>query len=202
VVLYRFFRLWLILIFKMFFLMKEKGGSYLPAKGGYIIASNHLSFLDPIVLGVACPKPLNFMARQSLFKIKFLGGLISRVGAFPVRRQGADAAGMKRAIRRLRHGRAVVVFPEGTRSPDGRLGSGRIGIAVLAAKAKVKVIPAFIRGTNKAMPKGRGFIRPCPISVSFGQPLDPADILPDNPGRQDYQRLTDLIMDRLRKLGA
>lgn len=198
---YNFFKLCLFLIFKTFFFMTAKGRSHFPEEGGCILASNHRSFLDPIVLGVAAPRPVHFMARQSLFKVKILAVFMRLAGTFPVRRQGADVAAMKRAIRRLKQGQIVALFPEGTRSPDGCLGKGRIGTAVLAAKAKVKIIPAFIKGTYKAMPKGAKFIKPSRVSVTFGPVLDPADFLPGNPGREDYQKFTDVLMTRLGELG-
>ncbi|MCM8762932.1 MAG: 1-acyl-sn-glycerol-3-phosphate acyltransferase [Candidatus Omnitrophica bacterium] len=165
--LYRILRLICVLIFKIFFRIKVSGRNNIPKKGGFILASNHLSFLDPVVLGVAAVRQLNFFARHDLFKNPFFSWLISSLGAFPVVRDTADKSALKEALRRLQDGKALVVFPAGTR---GGL-EPQPGIGFLATKAEVPVIPAFIQGTEKALPKGTTSIKFTPLAVRFGEPI-------------------------------
>lgn len=169
--LYRFFRFLLAIICKIYFHLEVKGKEYIPKNGGFVLASNHASFLDPIVLGVACPRILNFAARDSLFKNHFFGGLILRVGAFPVKRWAADLSAVRESVRRLRDNRGLVVFPEGTRSEDGKLQPITQGFVLLAVKANAPIIPAWISGSYKAWAKAGKVIKPVKLKVIFGHPV-------------------------------
>lgn len=169
--LYRFFRFLLAIICKIYFHLEVKGKECIPKKGGFVLASNHASFLDPMVLGVASPRILNFAARDSLFKNPFFGGLILRVGAFPIKRWAADLSAVRESVRRLRDNRGLVVFPEGTRSVDGQLQNITQGFVLLAAKADVPIIPAWISGTHKAWGKSSKTIAQVKLRVTFGEPV-------------------------------
>src|SRR5439155_2031754 len=122
--------------------------------GGAILVSNHLSHLDVFALGLSFPRPLNYVARSTLF-FPPLGALIRSVGGFPIQREGMGAQGLKETLRRLRAGGIVTLFPEGTRSRDGELGPLKSGIAVLASRARVPIIPAALAGTFEAWPRSR-----------------------------------------------
>jgi len=159
------------LFLKLFVRLKARGQEHIPASGGFILASNHASNLDPVVLGVVCTKPLHFMAKEELFRNRFFGWILRSVNAFPLRRHGADTAAIKEAIRRVRRGGGLLIFPEGTRSVDGKLGPALEGVGFLAEKLKCPVIPAYVKGTERALPKGAKFIRPATISVVFGEPI-------------------------------
>jgi 1-acyl-sn-glycerol-3-phosphate acyltransferase len=159
------------LLFKIFYRLKVKGSEFLPVGKGFILVSNHVSYLDPIVLGVACKQDLHFMAKEELFRNHFFGWLLRKVNAFPLKRKGADLSAIRTAIKRVNAGGVLLVFPEGTRSTDGELGAGHEGVGFLADKLNVPVIPAFIKGTDKAMPKKAAFIRPAKISVRFGEQI-------------------------------
>jgi len=160
---------WILL--KIFFRLEIKGRENLPQGKGFILVSNHVSNLDPIVLGAACTQNLHFMAKEELFRNFYFGWLLHKVNAFPLRRKGADLAAIRTAIKRVNAGGALLIFPEGTRSTDGKLGPGQEGVGFLVDKLNVPVIPAFIKGTDKAMPKGSGFIRSAKISVQFGKQI-------------------------------
>ena len=169
---YKLSRFILLLFLKICFWLKCEGKGNLPKEGGVIIASNHISYLDPLAIGCASPRVIDFMARDSLFSIPVLGGWMRAVGAFGVKRNSADISAMKEAIYRLQHGRVLTLFPEGTRQISV-LVSTKVepGVGFLAAKSGAVVIPAFVSGTEKALPKGAKFFRPSRIRVKFGVPV-------------------------------
>ncbi|MFZ5801197.1 MAG: lysophospholipid acyltransferase family protein [Candidatus Omnitrophota bacterium] len=166
---YRFTRAIVIILLKIFFSFKVEGKENLPRGGGFILASNHTSNLDPIILGAACRRKVDYMAKEDLFKIPVFGWLITLVGAFPVKRESADIRAIKEAIKRLKCGRGLVIFPQGSRR--NVLGDVHGGIGILAFRAQAPVVPAFIFGSDKALPVGARFLRPTKIRVRFGKPL-------------------------------
>jgi 1-acyl-sn-glycerol-3-phosphate acyltransferase len=155
--------------------LRASGRGHIPRSGAALLVSNHLSHLDVLVLGTLLPRPLNFVARSTLF-FPPLGWIIRSLGAFPIRREGMGTQGLKETLRRLRAGGIVTLFPEGTRSPDGELGPLKQGIAVLAARARVPIIPAAVVGTFEAWPRSRSFPRRHPIRVHYGRPIAPEEI--------------------------
>lgn len=169
--LYAILRLLAKALIKIIFRLEVEGRGNIPGEGGFILASNHASFLDPVVLGVACPRPLSYMARHDLFSIPFLGALLWSVGAFPLRRDYADVGSIKEALRRLGQAIGLVLFPEGSRSSGGLAEKAEPGVGFIAAKSGVPVVPAFIEGTKKALGRGARFIRPAKIRVYFGKPI-------------------------------
>lgn len=155
-----------------------------PCSGGVLLASTHQSHLDPVLIGIALGRPVHFMARSTLFEIPGFGTLIRALNAFPVRRGTADLEAMREGIRRLRAGAALLVFPEGTRSPDGRIQPIHPGALLLAVRAGVPVVPVIVDGANRAWPKHRSFPRPHPVSVRFGEPIP----LPESSDREAISR--------------
>lgn len=168
---YRVLRSISVLIFKILFRIKVFGKTNLPKNGGFILASNHTSYLDPIALGVACPRKLNFMAKEELFFNPAFACFMSALGAFPVRRNSADLSALKEAMRRLKRGEVLTLFPEGSRRSDSVSAEPYPGIGFLAAKLNVPVIPAYIQGSNYALPKQAKFIKATQISVYFGKQI-------------------------------
>jgi len=157
--------------FKLFFRLEIIGANNLPRKGGVIIAANHVSLWDPPVLGTAIAgvrQPIHFMAKQELFSPKFFGYILKKLYTFPVRRGMADRNAIRTAIGLLEAGKVVALFPEGTRSKTGKLGPAQPGVAMIALKAGVPIVPAAIVGTNRIgkppfwLPK---------LRVIFGQPI-------------------------------
>ena len=153
---------------------------HVPPPGGFVLASNHQSYFDPPLLGACLVRPVNFMARDSLFKNPLFGELIRRVGAFPVRRDGVGKDGLKEAVRRLKAGAAVTVFVEGTRTRTGAIGEIRDGAGLLSRLAGVPVVPAALDGTFRAWPRGRALPRSARIRVAFGRPI-PASRFREDP---------------------
>jgi 1-acyl-sn-glycerol-3-phosphate acyltransferase len=150
------------------FPIEVSGTENVPKNGGFILASNHLSNLDPVVLGIACPRELYFMAKEELFKNKFFGWIVSNCNAFPVKRGRADLSAIKEAIELVNQGRVLLIFPEGGRQQAGTLGEAEKGIGFLASKSEAPIVPAFIRGTDKALPIGSKTIKRQKVYVSFG----------------------------------
>jgi 1-acyl-sn-glycerol-3-phosphate acyltransferase len=171
--------------------LRATGRRHLPKSGGVLLVSNHLSYLDVFVLGLLLPRPLNYVARSSLF-FPPLGSLIRSVGGFPIQREGVGAQGLKEILRRVRNGGIVTLFPEGTRSHDGALGALKPGLAALASRARVPIVPAGLAGTFEAWSRSRRFPRFHPIRVHYGPP-----ILPHQLDGLDTDAITALIRDRL-----
>ena len=160
------------LLFKIFFSLKIIGAENCPKNGPLIVAPNHASFLDPLIVGFAVPRELNFMARNSLFKNRIFSKILISVNAFPLKREGADLVAMRLAIDKLCQGKAVLIFPEGTRSKDDNLGVPRPGIGLLAVSSGSRILPCYIKGSRHALPKGAMFPKFKKISVHIGKPLN------------------------------
>lgn len=180
-------------VFGFFFKIKVSGAENIPKEEGFILASNHLSYLDPAVLAIACPREVNFMAKKELFNIPLFSNLISALGAFPVKRNTADISALKEAIKRVNAGNGLLVFPEGSRKEGLTDLEPQAGIGFLAAKINAFVIPVFISGTDIAMPKGAKFIKPAKVSVTFGKQIRIERGVP-------YKEIAQKIMDSIRQL--
>jgi 1-acyl-sn-glycerol-3-phosphate acyltransferase len=188
---YHFVQYVVATIFAALWGWRASGRGRFPESGGALLVSNHTSFLDVFILGIPLRRPLNYVARSTLF-LPVLGFLIRSVGGFPIQREGMGASGMKETLRRLKHGGVVTLFPEGTRSPDGALGPLKPGIAVLVARAGVPVIPAGIAGAFESWPRTRLLPVPHPVRVHYGPPILPEDI-----EGMDAEAVTALIRARM-----
>ena len=158
-------------LMRLLFRVEARGTEHVPRRGPVLIVANHSSVIDPPLVGVVTPRPLAFMAKAELFRIPLFGRLIFALNARPVRRQGTDGAALRAALRVLQEDRALLMFPEGTRGDEGRLRPARPGAGMLAVMSGARVVPAFVRGSGAAWPKGRCLPRPGKITVTFGPPL-------------------------------
>jgi 1-acyl-sn-glycerol-3-phosphate acyltransferase len=167
------------------------GRGHVPARGGVLLAPNHISDIDPPVVNLSLFRPLWFMAKSELFDIKILGPLIRFSQAFPVERGGADRAALRRAAQLLQNDQAVVVFPEGRLSQNGELQPLLPGVTMLALHAGVPIIPVGISGSNKVLPFSEIVPRPSlePLRVHFGKPLEFSD-LKELPPREQREQST------------
>jgi 1-acyl-sn-glycerol-3-phosphate acyltransferase len=172
---------------------RATGRQNVPAEGGVLLVSNHLSYLDVFVLGIPLHRPLNYVARSTLF-VPGLSALMRSVGGFPIQRDGMGASGLKETLRRLRNGGIVTLFPEGTRSRDGSLGPLKPGIAVLVSRARVPVVPTGLAGTFEAWPRWRLFPLPHPIRIHYGRAIYPEEL-----EGLDSDAITSLVHDRLQE---
>ena len=154
-------------LFKLFLRLEIFGRENIPAEGPVVIASNHLSLLDPPVLGASCTRKVNFMAKSELFKPAWFGALIRKLGAFPVKRGEMDREAIKTGLTLLKENKVLVVFPEGTRSKNGELGRAGGGAFMMGIKRKAKIVPAYIYGTDLSRHPGWPKVR-----VIFGKPME------------------------------
>lgn len=189
-------------LFKLFLLIwhriRIRGAENIPERGGVLLASNHASYLDPPVVGVGYRgRPVHFMARDTLWNSKFGCWWMDRVGCIPVARGTGDIKALKLTIKALKEGKAVSMFPEGTRTENGELQSAKGGVGFIIEKSKCVVVPAYIDGTYKAHPKGSSLIKPCRVTITFGKPITQDDFQELGTGRDAYDKYAELIMQRI-----
>jgi 1-acyl-sn-glycerol-3-phosphate acyltransferase len=156
--------------------MKVVGRHHFPRRGGVLLCSNHQSVLDPILIGLQCNRRLNYLARRSLFRNPWFSGLIRFLDAIPIEREGMGLEGLRETLRRLRGGEVVLIFPEGTRSPDGELQPLKPGFCAVAKRAEATIVPVALDGAHIAWPRHRSWPLPARIAVAFGPPILPQDI--------------------------
>jgi 1-acyl-sn-glycerol-3-phosphate acyltransferase len=173
---YAFGRFVIKIVAGLAFRLRVYGRSNLPAGGGGLLVANHQSFLDPPLVGAAATRPLVFMARRGLFTNALFGGMIRRLGAIPVRPGRPDKGAMRQAIEKLRQGELVLIFPEGTRTFDGEVGTVRPGFRLLVERAGVPLIPVGLDGAYRAWPRSKKLPRPGRIRVAFGRPIPPEEL--------------------------
>jgi 1-acyl-sn-glycerol-3-phosphate acyltransferase len=176
-----------------------RGKENVPKRGGVLVSANHLSLMDPPVVGVSLGRTVLFMAKEELFRSRFSGYFVARFGAFPVHRGRLDREALRKAEEVLSRGRALVMFPQGARaSSEGYKAEGFVGAAMIASRSDVPVLPMGITGTD-AM-KGWGWMLRRPrITVTIGQPFK----LPASSGqrrREELRDYTDMIMTRIGEL--
>lgn len=170
-------------------------------KGGLLIASNHQSFFDPVLVGMALPEPISYLARQSLFRIPGFGALIRAVRSYPVKRGAVDTAALKTVLRLLRDGDAVLMFPEGTRSRDGSLGPLKPGVAAIAIRCGVAILPVCIEGAHECWPRTRLLPLPGRVAVAFGESLESRGQTPEGLTRRLREEIEKLQQFLRRYLG-
>jgi len=160
-------------VLRSLFRLDVSGLEHLPASGPFIVASNHHNYLDGVVLAVAVPRPIAFLVMPRVYQASPLHPPFHRaIGSIAIDVEAPDPGAIKRALRALRDGRIIGIFPEGPFSHEGRLVPGQPGVAVIALRAGVPVVPAAIHGTYEALTRRRFHLpRPYPLSVRFGRPL-------------------------------
>ena len=169
----------------------------LPQHGGLLVVSSHQSHLDPLLLGLATDRRLSTLARSSLYRFKPFAAVITSLDAVPIDRNASMVKTMKSIIGRLRDGRAVVIFPEGTRTATGRLGELKSGFALMAKKAEVPIVPVAIVGAYECWPRTSLMPRPGRIRLEFGPVIPAAEI-----ARLDEREILERCTAQIRELDA
>jgi 1-acyl-sn-glycerol-3-phosphate acyltransferase len=187
--------------YNMAFRGEVAGLENLPKSGGFIVAANHASHLDPFIVGQHLPRQVTFFARKTLWKPGFHAWWLDAVGVIPVDRDGgSDVTAIKRVLGALKSEKIIILFPEGTRSPDGRLQTAKPGVGLFACRSHVPVVPARVFGSFEAFGRGSKPRLGTPVSVVFGAPLAPADYDDPADGKERYPRAAERIMARIATL--
>lgn len=186
------------LIERLLFGMRIHGDEKVPRTGGVIIASNHISYNDPPMVGSAVPRELHFLAKEELFENPVFGALISSFNAMPVKRATGDVGALKKAVRLLKEGKAMIMFPEGTRSLSGKFLKPKPGVGMIASMADVQVVPTYVAGTDNL---GAAFWRKRPVVVRFGEPIVPAEVRSRwGSDKEAYMAISQEAMERIKAL--
>jgi 1-acyl-sn-glycerol-3-phosphate acyltransferase len=166
-------------------------------EGGAILAMNHQSYLDPPLAGICCKREIYFLARKSLLKWPVLGPIFPKLNVIPVDQERADMSALKAVIRIVREGHCTVVFPEGSRTPDGTLQPAQPGLGLVIAKTLAPVVPMRIFGAREAFPRGSKFPRLHRITIVVGEPLRFTEADLAGKSREVYQKLSERVMQRI-----
>ena len=178
--------------------IKIEGRENVP-HGGCLIVSNHASYLDPTTVGWAVAREIFFLGRKTLFKPPIMNWLLPMCNVIPIDRDGGEASGLRKIIRMLRSGDAVLLFPEGTRTPDGAIQQAEPGAGLVALKSGVPVLPVRVFGTFECLSRYQKRLRFGPIRVVLGKPYLPA--VPErNQEKQAYAPIAREMMERIAEL--
>lgn len=182
--------------------LKSVGRENIPRTGGVIVASNHISNLDPPAVGAGMRRQVRFMAKEELFHPEICGIFMRCAGTFPVRRSTADRKAIKRAIELLDQGNVVGIFPEGTRSEDGKLREPELGLGLIALKSRAAVIPTAVIGTDKILPLHAKRFYFHKAKIVYGEPLTFPDLYDASDSRQAMEEIGRRVMAAIADLLA
>lgn len=191
---YGFVHFFCRLLATLFFQIRVSGRECIPSEGGVMVLSNHQSHFDPALIGLACDRRLNYLARETLFGFAPFRWLIESLDAIPIDREGLGLAGLKETLRRLRRGELVLIFPEGTRTYNGEMAPLKPGFSALAKRAGVPLLPVGIEGAYDAWPRRHLLPGVSTIHIHFGRPL-----LPDAVASYDERELIAEVQRRIRE---
>lgn len=176
---------------RVYFRVRRRGMKNMPAEGPVVLLANHQSHLDPLLIGCFMPRPLGYLARDTLFQ-GILGPMIRAYDAIPIDRDGSGLAGIRATLKRVKQGDAVLMFPEGTRSQDGKLQPLKPGFIALVRRGKASIVPLGIAGTFEAYPRGSKFPSPRPVALVCGKAIPPEEL-----AKLDDDALLDLVAERM-----
>ncbi|UCE24571.1 MAG: 1-acyl-sn-glycerol-3-phosphate acyltransferase [Candidatus Zixiibacteriota bacterium] len=190
---------WLLtrIISKLFFRIKVSGRHHFPPEGGFILATNHRSYLDPLLAGSWARRQVYFLAKKELFANRFFGWMITQTNALPVKRGTIDRHALKMCLDVISEGYGLTIFPEGTRAKRREFLDPRPGIGVIALEARVPIVPAYINGSNRLKDCLLGRDR---LGIYYGEPL-PVDALDTiEAGKAGYMQIAELVMNRIKNI--
>lgn len=181
--------------------LRSEGEGSFPAAGGVILAANHESYLDPLVLAATCPRAVTYLMLRRFYEMPLVGWASRAAGSFPIDEGRIGTGALRRSLAVLGAGGVLGIFPEGRISPDGRLQPGRPGVARLALRTGALIVPARIAGTRRSFPKGRLLPRRSGVVVRYGEAIPVSAVAATGPeGRE--RALAALVMERIGALGA
>ncbi|AZU63165.1 lysophospholipid acyltransferase family protein [Neobacillus mesonae] len=176
-------------IFKPWYRVQVIGLENFPSnEGGILLCSNHINNFDPIIVGISTPRPVHFMAKEELFQVPVLGGIVRKCNAFPVKRGMSDREALRKGLNVLKEGHVLGLFPEGTRSKTGELGKGLAGAGFFALKTDAMVVPCAVIGPYKSFKR---------LKVVFGKPIEMESLRQE---KASAEHVTELIMSEIHKL--
>ena len=199
---------WLLfrMLYATYFRWRVYGAENVPKTGAVILAANHASFLDPPLVGAGLKRDINYLARESLFRFPVVGAILRSWNSVPVDRDGGGARGLKTILGRLLGGAGIILFPEGTRSRDGKLQPARSGIGLVVVKSNAPVVPVRVFGTFEAYGRNSKFPLPKRVAVRYGQPMQfeklraEAKECSKDRLKEIYQEIADEIMAAIAEL--
>jgi len=197
---YRFLQIILQIFFKMIYRVEEKGREKVPRKGGFLLCSNHISYIDPIIIDVFFPRCVFFMAKAEVFENRFLASLSKFFNAFPVNRSTFDRKSLRNSLDIVNGGEVVGVFPQGTRYPDGFIGEGKKGIGMLSVMGNCPIIPMALSGTNKIVKKPHKRIFFPKVQIIYGDVIYTKQIKEKYSNKEAIEKIVDMAMSAIREL--
>ena len=190
---------WLLtrLITRLVFRVRITGQEHFPDEGGFILATNHISYYDPLLAGSWATRQVYFFAKQELFKNKLFGGIIRRCNALPVRRGTIDRSALDLSAEVIKQGYGLTIFPEGTRSKKDGFLEPKPGIGMIALRAGCPIVVAYLHGSNRLMDCFRGRDR---LSVTFGRPIEPERFASLTPEKESYKTVARTVMTEIERI--
>jgi len=185
------------IISKGIFRITVSGQEHIPGTGGFILATNHKSYFDPLFIGSWSPRQLYYFAKSELWKNKIFGAIISRTNALPVKRGAVDRTALDLSLNTIAHGNGLVIFPEGTRSLSDKFLEPKPGIGLIAARARCPIIPGYIHGTNALK---ECFLGRRQMSITFGPAISPLWIGSQPFDKEGYMTIARKVMGEIEKL--
>ena len=194
---YRGVWIWIRFLATILYRLKVSGTKNIPPENAVLIVSNHQSHLDPPLIGCSSPRPMNYMARASLFKFAPFGWYIRSIDAFPIDLDKSPLSGIRETLKRLKRGKMVLIFPEGSRTFDGEMQPFKPGFVALAVRSRATILPVAIEGTYHAWPRKNRFPGLGRVHVHFGEPICREDVL-----KLDENELQELVERKVRECHA
>jgi len=193
---WRFLQALAHVVFGTWLRFRAIGLENIPQEGPGLIIANHVSFLDPLLVGLSLTRPVSFVARDSLFRIPVVGWILRNTYVMPINRESAGTAVIRQTIERLNAGFLCGIFPEGTRSRDGEVGKFKPGFIALIRRSSVPIYPAALAGTGRALGRGAWFLKPVPVRAAFGKPIS-VETIREFLDRDDDQGLIAHVRERV-----
>ena len=181
---------------RLFFGYNVVNREHLKGLEGCMIASNHVSFMDPPMVGVAFDEAIYYLARKSLFSNRLAAWLYRKWNTIPVNQARPELSSLRQIIKLLKDGEKVLMFPEGQRSWNGELAEGKTGVGMMIAKSRARVLPVRVFGAEEILPRGASFPRRGKVTIVIGERFDVDDLLDDPAlkGKELYQKISDRVM--------